>query len=466
MTDLHLLSATEIAAGVREGRFSAEAATSAALARIEALNPSLNCFTEVLAERALADARSVDARLARGEAVGPLAGVPFGVKNLYDVAGVTTRAGSRINRANPPAAADATLVRRLKSAGAVLLGLQNMDEYAYGFLTENAHDGTTRNPHDPKRVAGGSSGGSAASVAAGMVPLSLGTDTSGSIRVPAAFCGIFGLKASYGRLSRKGVFPFVHDLDHAGPFARSAADLARIYDVLQGPDPEDPHQAARAVEPSLPGIEGGIGGLRIGVLEGWFRDGAVPEALEGVDRVAAALGATRCVVLPEAALARSAAFCLTAAAGADLHWQRLKSRPADFDPATRDRLFAGALLPGSVVVQAQRFRRWFRDRALEIFAEFDILLAPTTPTPAVVIGEEMMQLGDRQVPARVTPGIYTQPLSFIGVPVVSVPVQHPGALPLGVQIIAAPWREATALRVARFLEAQGIVSGAVAEGVR
>ena len=201
--------ALAIAAMVRSGAISAAAVAEAALARIALRNPVLNAFTTITAERALNDARGVDAKLARGEDPGPLAGVPFAVKDLFDIAAVVTRAGSKIDAEGAPAAADATLVRRLAEAGAVLVGALNMDEYAYGFTTENSHYGPTHNPHDPARIAGGSSGGSAAAVAGGLVPLALGSDTNGSIRVPASLCGVFGLKPTYGRLGRGGARLFV-----------------------------------------------------------------------------------------------------------------------------------------------------------------------------------------------------------------------------------------------------------------
>ena len=219
-------SATEIADAVSKGSVRAVAVAEAALARISAANPVLGAYTDVTAERALAMAAAVDEAVAAGRPVGPLAGVPFAVKNLYDVAGLPTRAGSRINRERAPAAADAVLVRRMAAAGAVLLGTLNMGEYAYDFTGENAHDGACRNPHDPGRMSGGSSSGCGAATAAGLAPVSLGSDTNGSLRVPASLCGVFSLKPTYGRLPRTGTFPFVDSLDHLGPFARTARDLA------------------------------------------------------------------------------------------------------------------------------------------------------------------------------------------------------------------------------------------------
>ncbi|MBJ7407861.1 MAG: AtzE family amidohydrolase, partial [Bradyrhizobium sp.] len=229
-------TASDIANAVAGGKMSALDATEAALARIEQHDGVLNSFTDVTAERARAKARVVDADIAAGKTVGPLAGVPFAVKNLFDVAGLPTRAGSKINRDLAPAKRDAALIERMEAAGAVLVGALNMGEYAYDFTGENIHDGPSRNPHDTTRMSGGSSGGSGSAVGGALVPIALGSDTNGSIRVPSSFCGIFGLKPTYGRLSRARSFPFVASLDHLGPFARSAADLALAYDVKQGPD--------------------------------------------------------------------------------------------------------------------------------------------------------------------------------------------------------------------------------------
>lgn len=455
--------ATSIAASVRGQEVSAKAVVAASLARIAELNPLLNCFTTVIADKALEDAEQIDQTIARGNDPGPLAGVPFGVKDLFDVAGITTLAGSKINAENPPATKDATLIMRLKQAGAVLVGAQNMDEYAYGFVTENSHYGPSRNPHDPRRVTGGSSGGSVAAVAAGMVPLSLGSDTNGSIRVPSALCGIFGLKPTYGRLSRARTYPFVHSLDHLGPFTRSVRDIALVFDLLQGADPEDPVCTTRPPELCLPELSKGIEGLRIAVADDYFVKGAEPAVLETVEKVAKALSATQWVTIPEAHRARAAAFMITASEGSNLHLEDLRQRPQDFDPATRDRFLAGALMPATWYLQAQRFRRWYRDQVRELFNQVDIILAPATPCPAPLIGQQTLMLGSEEVLLRPNIGLYTQPFSFIGLPIIAVPVQRPGELPIGVQVIAAPYNEALVLRVAAYLEKQGIVSAPVPE---
>jgi AtzE family amidohydrolase len=447
--------AVDIAAAVSAGRVSARAVTDAALDRIAAGNQRLNAFTAVTAERARKAAAAIDAKRARGEALGLLAGVPYAVKNLFDIAGVTTLAGAKIEAGKAPAAADAAAVRRLDAAGAVLVGALNMDEYAYGFTTENAHYGPTRNPHDVLRSAGGSSGGCGAAVAGGLVPLSVGTDTNGSIRVPASLCGIFGLKPTYGRLDRAGAMAFVDSLDHVGPFARSVRDLALCYDALQG-------GTTAPIEPTAPRLGDGVAGLRVAVADGYFAPAGAEEAQDAVALVARVLGATRRVELPESARARAAAFVISAAEGANLHLPDLRRRAADFDPATRDRFLAGALVPAAWLLQAQRFRRWYRAQVLEVFASTDVILAPATPCAAPRLGQETIALEGKEIALRPNLGLFTQPLSFIGLPVVVVPVQRDGALPIGVQIIAAPWCEAMALRVAAALEDAGAVSAGLA----
>ncbi len=452
------MSAAAIAAAVRGGQTSAASVTEQALARIATGNEALGAFTAVLAGRARARAAWVDQH---GRHL-PLAGAPFAVKNLFDVAGLVTRAGSRINRGDPPAAADATAVTRLEAAGAVLVGALNMGEYAYDFTGENAHDGPSRNPHDTARMTGGSSGGSGAAVAGGLAPLALGSDTNGSIRVPAAFCGLFGLRPTYGRLSRAGAFPFAASLDTIGPLARTALDVALAYEALQGPDPDDPACAGRPPEPAR--IHDGIEGLRVGVLGGYFEENAGPEAWAALQRAVAALPAAALPVaapieLPGAALARQAAYVVTAVEGAALHLARLRTRAAEFDPEVRDRLIAGALLPGSLYAAAQRRRRAARDAALPLFEQFDALIAPTTPTAAPLLGAKLLRLNGQELPLRASIGLLAQPLSCLGLPVAAVPMTGPG-LPLGVQVAAAPWREDVCLRVAAYLERTGVARAA------
>jgi aspartyl-tRNA(Asn)/glutamyl-tRNA(Gln) amidotransferase subunit A len=456
-------SALEIARRIRSGETSAAAVLAETRACIEARDGALNCFTARTFERAQREADAIDARRAGGESLPALAGVPYAVKNLFDVEGLTTLAGAKVNAHAPAAVADAYVVKRMREAGAVLVGALNMDEHAYGFTCENTHYGATLNPHDLGRVSGGSSGGSAAAVGAGIVPLTLGSDTSGSIRVPASFCGIFGLKPTYGRLSRSGCFPFVDSLDHVGPFARTAGDLAAAYNALQGKDAHDHACAQRDVEiagimPELPP------GTRIGILGGWFQDWAGPAAQRVVQMAAAALGATQWCELQGAAQARAAAFIITGAEGGALHRLKLQARYEEFEPASRDRLVAGSLIPASWVIRAQQARRRVYSEALELFGRFDLLLAPAAPDIAPQLGSETFTINGRTVPTRATLGILTQPISCIGLPACAAPLWPDGddgavpegGLPVGVQLIAAPWREDLCLAAAAHLERAGV----------
>jgi len=464
MTTKPEMTAAEIASAVAGRKMSALDATEAALARIKQHDGILNSFTDVTADRARAKARAVDADVAAGKDVGPLAGVPFAVKNLFDVAGLPTRAGSKINRDLAPSKRDATLIERMEASGAVLVGALNMGEYAYDFTGENVHDGPSRNPHDTTRMTGGSSGGSGSAVGGALVPIALGSDTNGSIRVPSSFCGIFGLKPTYGRLSRARSFPFVASLDHLGPFARSVTDLALAYDAMQGPDAADGACTTRGLEPTLPLLANPVSDLRIAIAGGHFQKNVFPEAVEAVSRVANALGATKVVDVPEASRARAAAYVITTTEGASLHLDRLRKRPNDFDPAVRDRLIAGAMVPAALVDRAQKFRRWYRAQLAEIFRTVDVLIAPATPCTAPKLGQVNFNLDGVELPVRANIGIHTQPISFIGLPVVAVPVPLE-PLPIGVQIICAPWREDIALRVAYALEQMGVAAAPAPRGL-
>src|SRR3984957_5808949 len=432
-------SAADIVLQIAKGTRSAAAVLAECKTLIQARDPDLNCFTAKTFERAEREAAAIDALYAEGKALPPLAGVPYAVKNLFDVEGLVTLAGAKINAGNAPAAADAKIVARMSRAGAVLVGALNMEELAYGFLTENHHYGITRNPRDRSRGAGGSSGGSAAAVGAGMLPITLGSDTSGP-------------------------YPFVNSLDHVGPFANSVLGLALAYDAMQGPDPADPACAQRAVEPvgvslSLPR------GIRIGILGGWFHEWADPAARRSVQLAAAALGASEWTELKSAEVARAAAYIITGAEGGALHRPRLIQQYEDFGPASRSRLVAGGLIPASWVIQAQRVRRHAYSEAMALFERFDLLIAAAAPAVAPRVGQETLLINGRSIPTKAGLGVLTQPISCIGLPVCTVPV-WPGegdspaerALPVGVQLIGAPWREGLCLAAACTLEQAGIAS--------
>jgi aspartyl-tRNA(Asn)/glutamyl-tRNA(Gln) amidotransferase subunit A len=258
-------------------------------------------------------------------------------------------------------------------------------------------------------------------------------------------------------LTRARSFPFVSSLDHLGPFARSVGDLAVGYDAMQGFDAEDPACVDKGIEAVTPLIARGADGLRIAVADGYFQQGLFPEAVEAMRRVTQALNVTRDITIPEALRAREAAYVITATEGAALHLDRLRTRANDFDPAVRDRLIAGAIVPASLVVAAQKFRRWYRERMLELFNEVDVILAPATPCTAPSIGQVNFVLNGVELPVRANLGLFTQPISFIGLPVAAVPLPL-SPLPTGVQIIAAPWREDIVLRVAYTLERMGVAA--------
>ncbi len=461
MTAATDMNATEIAHAVATGATTATAVVEATLEAIATENPSLNAFTAVVRERAQAKAVGLDAAIARGQPPGPLAGVPFAVKNLFDIDGVVTLAGSKINRSHSPARGDAELIRRLEAAGGILVGALNMGEYAYDFTGENVHYGPSRNPLDTQRMTGGSSGGSAAAVAGRLVPIALGSDTNGSLRVPASLCGVFSLKPTYGRLTRTGTFPFVESLDHLGHFARSAGDLALCYDAMQGPDTADHACAQRPVEPTAPlATSAGSKRWNVGQLGGYFTAGATTQARDALELVARALEANDTIRPDLAAAARASAYLITTTEAAALHLDRLRMRADAFEPIVRDRLISGAMVPAAAVERARMVRAMFRDEMLAHFAKYDALIALATPCSAPLIGQQMLDLDGRSVPLRANIGLFSQPISCIGFPVVTVPVPL-SPLPIGIQIIAAPWREDVALAIARDLEAIGAAAAAV-----
>ncbi len=427
-------SARAISAAVRTGEVSAVALAERALAAARA-----DChvaITRVLAERALAEAAVIDAKVARGEDPGPLAGVPYAAKDLFDIVGLPTTAGAGARAGAQPASADAEAVRRLAAAGAVLVATTTMDEFAYGFATINAQDGTTLNPHDPARLAGGSSGGSAAAVAAGIVPFALGSDTNGSIRVPASLCGVYGIKPAHASLPLEGTFPLAESFDDVGPFAADLGDLALVWEVLLG----------EALPPAP-------GKLRLARLGGRFRENVDPAQLAAID--AAAPGAAL-IDLPDIARARSAAFLITAFEGGALHREALAADAMAYDPAVRDRLIAGALLPRPLYGRALAFRADFLAQLHERIADIDVLIAPATPTFAPPIADPRITIDGALVPARADLGIHTQPITFTGLPALAVPLRRPGRLPLGLQLIGKPGGEGALLTLAARLEAEGI----------
>jgi aspartyl-tRNA(Asn)/glutamyl-tRNA(Gln) amidotransferase subunit A len=438
--------AIAIADAVRNGRVSATAIAQQALRRIRA-STDLLAVTRCLEDRALGEAAAVDAKVQRGEDPGPLAGVPYGVKDLFDVAGLSTTAGAARLEFADPAACDAEAIARLQAAGAVLVATLNMDEFAYGFVTDNARWGITKNPHDPACFAGGSSGGSAAAVAAGLMSFALGSDTNGSIRIPASLCGVFGIKPTHGALPMAGVYPFVHTLDDIGALARTAADLALIDGVL------------RDEAPAASGM------VRAALLGGWFARNLTDAMQAALVDLAQGIAPLPGVDLAGVAQARSAAFVITAYEGGHLHASALRADPLSYDPATRDRLIAGAAMPDALHVEALGLRDRFAQGFDDLFARFDVLIAPVTMGPAPRIDRPIVIIDGEERPARANLGLFTQPISFLGLPVVTVPLAVPG-MPIGIQLIGAKGTDHVLIAFAAELERKGLVrSGLVGDGL-
>ncbi|RPJ85388.1 MAG: Asp-tRNA(Asn)/Glu-tRNA(Gln) amidotransferase subunit GatA [Acidobacteria bacterium] len=466
-------SATAIRDAVRRGDLSAAEVCREALASIERLEPTIHAYITLCPERALEAAARVDASPRRREM--PLAGVPVAVKDNLCTAGLRTTAGSRMLGSFVPPY-DATVVRRLEEAGAVVLGKTNCDEFAMGSSTEHSAFGPTRNPWDPERTPGGSSGGSAATVAAGCCPISLGSDTGGSVRQPASFCGVVGLKPTYGRVSRFGLIAFASSLDQVGPFARSTRDAALVLQVVAGADPLDATTAPEPVPDYESAVEGPLGGLRVGVpssLLGSGVDPAVHDRFEEATRALENLGASvREVELPHAAygiavyqvvanaeasanLARydGVRFGFRASGPASLAEMYAATRGQGFGREVKRRIMLGtyALSAGyreAYYQKAQQVRTLIRADFDRAFETVDVVALPTSPTPAFLLGERLqdpisMYLAD----------VFTVGPSLAGLPAISVPCgKTSDGLPVGLQLVGRLFDEPTLLRVGSGLE--------------
>jgi aspartyl-tRNA(Asn)/glutamyl-tRNA(Gln) amidotransferase subunit A len=438
-------TAISMAAQVRSGEATAIDLCRRALDRAEALGTDRSGFTRLLRKRALRRAEAVDKLVEAGLDPGPLAGVPFGVADLFDVAGEITTAGSRTRLTAAFSSRDAKAIALLEAAGAVLIGTQNMDEFGYGFVTMNAHYGTTRNPHDETRVAGGAAGGSAVAVATGTVPISLAFDTNGSLRVPAGLTGVIGLKPTYGDLPREGVYPFVESLDVVGALGRDLDDVALVRTILREGAPER--------EPERSGASRGE--ISFGRLMSWFDDNISEEMRGPLDAFWNRLGRVS-FELPHSEIARAAASVIIAAEGASLHRPALEADPMQFEPPVRDRLLAGLLLPSDDYLSAQRFRSWIQARLRRQFELADVLFTPAAPGFAPTIADPVMTFEGKSIPARSHLGIYTQPISLMGLPALVLPLAGDFAMPLGIQLISAAGNEPLLLRAARQLIDKGL----------
>ncbi|WP_175873915.1 amidase family protein [Burkholderia sp. BCC0397] len=433
-------SALALATGVRSGRVSAASLVQAVLADIAARDSAINACAHTFDERARRDALRIDRLVRDGRDAGPLAGVPFLVKWNIDVAGYTTVAGSPARAALPAARTDAPIVARLCAAGAVPIGATQMDELACGATGVNPYYGPVRLPADPTRMTGGSSSGSAAAVAAGYVPLALGSDTNGSIRAPAALCGVWGFRPGDGRLSRAGCVPYADSLDTVGGFANDIDDLAVLYDTL------GEAQAPRAQPPRDPAAP-----LHVAVLTGDFETHADADAQRAVRRAAACLRAGEAVPVAsdEVARVREAALVISNVELARAHRGLLDVPAALVSERLRSRVAAGLATSDSAYRHALACRAAWRARIAALFARYDLLLVAATPCAAPRFTDATVDVNGVALEPAKTLGLLTQPISFAGLPVVSAPCFVSGELPVGVQLIGAPGDDAVCFHAAQ-----------------
>jgi aspartyl-tRNA(Asn)/glutamyl-tRNA(Gln) amidotransferase subunit A len=444
----------EIAKALRERTVSSVELTNDSLRRIAALDPKLKAFITVTAEWAETQARQADQDLADGKDRGPLHGIPVAVKDVFCTQGVRTTCGSMLFADHIPDY-DATVVERLRAAGAVIVGKTNMHELAYGVTSANPHFGTVRNPWDLDRITGGSSGGSGSAVAAGLVPMAMGSDTGGSIRVPASFCGTVGLKPSFGRVSRYGVLPLDFSLDHMGPLTQCVRDAALTLNVLAGFDPRDETSSRRPVESYLPSEPVAIRGLRLGLPENFYFERVSPSVADSVARAARLAEEAGAVVVPlrvpeVAQLNTIGRIILLSEAAATM--ERYLHRRADFGPDVLALLDQGRLLPATDYINAQRVRRVLLQEFQSVWKQVDCLLTPTTPTSAPKIGQSTINL-DGEEDVRIASTRLVRGVNVLGLPALSLPCGFDEeGLPLGLQIIGPSFQEALILRVGAALE--------------
>jgi aspartyl-tRNA(Asn)/glutamyl-tRNA(Gln) amidotransferase subunit A len=445
------LSIAEAARSFQAGELSPAELTGACLERIEALDLKLNAFVTLLAETASAEARAAERRLAQGKRLGPLDGIPFAIKDLYETKGIPTTAGSKILADCVPTE-DATCVRRLREQGVVLLGKLNMHEWAFGGTNVVSHFGPTHNPWALDRITGGSSGGSAAALAASLCLGSLGSDTGGSIRMPASMCGIVGLKPTFGRVSKYGVIPLSDSLDHAGPLTRTVEDAALVLQAIAGHDPNDPTSEDKPVPDYSASLTGDVRGLRIGVpdkdvLSGLEKDveASFQAALATLESLGASLVDVR---IPTLQQADAIWLAVAAPEAAAFHRRNLEQRPQDFSEQVRLRLQLGLQLRAVDYLRGLEGQRQLRAEVEEQYAKIDVLATPTTAFTASKIEDELSASG-REIHLH----RFTCPFNLTGQPAISLPCGFDSqGLPVGLQIVGRPFDEETVLRVAHAYE--------------
>jgi aspartyl-tRNA(Asn)/glutamyl-tRNA(Gln) amidotransferase subunit A len=447
---LHYLTIRQVGERLRRRELSPVELTTAILDRAERLNGPLNAFITITRERALEQARQAETALLAGDDLGPLHGVPISLKDLYQTAGVKTTGGSKILADWVPAT-DATVTRLLRRAGAVVIGKNNMHEFAFGGTNENPHYGPARNPWDRERVPGGSSGGSGAAVAAGIGYASMGSDTGGSIRLPAAVCGVVGIKPTYGLVSRAGVLPLSWSLDHCGPLTRTVEDAAIVMNAIVGHDPADPASANRPTPDFAAALDGQVQGIRVGVLQEYLGERMDPEVVAAVRTAARELGRLGMRVsdisVPEVAHGAGASVAILYSEAASIHERWLKTHRDQYGGDVRGRLTQGARMTATQYLKGQQARRVLIDRFARLFEEIDVLISPTAAIPAPTIPESRGDVARAQMLG------YTRLFNVLGGPTLSVPCGFTaGGLPIGLQLAGRPFEDATILRVAHAYE--------------
>lgn len=453
--DLANLTIADASRALRSGTVSARELTDAYLARIEALNPRVNAYITVAADRARADADRADAERAQGIDLGPLHGIPVAHKDLYETAGIRTTGGGKFHADNVPTR-DSTPAAKLKAAGTVLLGKLNTHEYAYGGTTNNPHYGATRNPWDLDRIPGGSSGGSGAAIAAGLATATTGTDTGGSIRLPASFCGVVGLKPNFGRVSKAGVMPLSYRYDHTGPLTRTVQDAALMLNAMAGYDPADPTSIPMPPEDFTRKLHDGVRGLRIGVLRNWFFENIQPDIGDAVETAIAELvrlGARMedaAVSGAGEALGGTFGFVLAEAQG--IHAEALRTRPQDFGDDVRELLQSPAP-DAAAMMSGMRANDAWTAACRVALEDYDVLLAPTVAITAPLIGQEIVDVGGAEDSVMGAMIRNTGPFNGAHLPALSVPCGFNGeGMPIGLQIVGRPFDEATVVQVGHAYE--------------
>ena len=452
VNDLHYLTISEAASHIESGRLSPVELVNAHLDRIEQTDDRLNSFVTLLAVQAKAAAATAEAEIRSGNYRGVLHGIPIGLKDLYYTKGVRTTVGSKIMGDFVPDY-DAAVTERFADAGAILLGKLQMHEFALGATSENPHHGPAHNPWDTSRITGGSSGGSGSAVASGQCMAALGSDTGGSVRIPASACGIVGHKPTFGRISRVGVFPLSNSLDTVGSMTRSVTDAAIVMNAIAGYDERDQSCANRPDEDFTRHLGKDIGGLRIGIPQEYFYDmiddevrAAVLQAASKLEELGARVEECSIPALNDS-ISISGTILLTEAA--EIHLDNLRDRADDFGADVRGRLEEGAMNPAVTYIAAQRARTEFNRAIAESMKTYDILLAPTTAAPAPKIGEDIVEVGGQTEHKLALMPRLTRPHNICGIPTVSVPCGFSSdGLPIGMQLAARPFEDALALQVA------------------